>query len=255
VSWQGEDDPTSAHAHIFVTRHGAIQGPEDAHKPFKRACVRAGLGDQNTFHGLRHDFASLLAKLDVPLCVAMEMLGHSQELMTICYQYVSEGDRREAGVTAAHPKAERETGFEPVTYCLEGSRSRPAELLPRAMVPPRERAIAVAVGAYNIALCDFLEDSAIGSTSRHVRYECALHPGIPMIELHHQGREATPAGDASCCWVVLAPGPAARMPTSEPTPGWRSPASQRPAQPACHPCGWPGTPIPRAAEADRHRPV
>ena len=178
MSWQGEDDPTSAHAHIFVTSHGAIQRPEDAHKPFKRACVRAGLGDQNTFHGLRHDFASLLAKLDVSLRVTMEVLGHSQELMTICYQYFSEGDRREAGVTAAHPKAERETGFEPVTYCLEGSRSRPAELLPRAMVPPREGAIAVTVGAYNIALCDFLENSAIGGTSRHERYKRASsgHP-------------------------------------------------------------------------------
>jgi hypothetical protein len=55
------------------------------------------------------------------------------------------------------------------------------------MVPPRERAIKVAVGAYNIALCDFLEDSAIGGTSRHVRYECVLHPGIPTIELHHEG--------------------------------------------------------------------
>lgn len=165
-----------------MTSHGAIQGPEDAHKPFKRACVRAGLGDQNTFHGLRHDFASLLAKLDVPLCVAMEMLGHSQELMTnllsvrlrgrsprgrrrvllslalavpgvvLNSKSVYLGVSREGGATAAHGK-ERETGFEPVTYCLEGSRSRPAELLPRAMVPPREGAIAVTVGAYNIALC------------------------------------------------------------------------------------------------------
>jgi hypothetical protein len=61
------------------------------------------------------------------------------------------------------------------------------------MVPPRERAIAVALGAYNIALCDFLEDSAIGGTSWHVRSECALYPGIPIIELHHEGREAIPA--------------------------------------------------------------
>jgi integrase len=32
---------------------------------------------------LRHDFASLLARLGVPLRVAMDMLGHSHELMTI----------------------------------------------------------------------------------------------------------------------------------------------------------------------------
>ncbi len=61
------------------------------------------------------------------------------------------------------------------------------------MVPARERAIAVAVGAHNITLCDFFEYSAIGGTSRHVRYESALCPGIPMIELHHKRRKATPA--------------------------------------------------------------
>src|SRR5262245_24242675 len=33
------------------------------------------------------------------------------------------------------------------------------------MVPPRERATTVTIGAYNIALCNVLEDSAIGGTS------------------------------------------------------------------------------------------
>jgi len=61
------------------------------------------------------------------------------------------------------------------------------------LVPPHERAMTVAVRAYDIAFRDFLEDSAVGSTSRHVRYECVLHPGIPMIELHHESREAIPA--------------------------------------------------------------
>jgi integrase len=67
-----------------------------AHKSSKRACERAGLGGEQTVHGLRHDFASLLAKLGVPLRVAMDMLGRSQELMTIYYQHASDADRREA---------------------------------------------------------------------------------------------------------------------------------------------------------------
>jgi integrase len=69
---------------------------QDAHKSFKRACEHARLGGEQTFHGLRHDFASLLAKLGVPLRVAMDMLGHSPQLMTIYYQHASHADRREA---------------------------------------------------------------------------------------------------------------------------------------------------------------
>jgi integrase len=94
--WQGEDDPASALAQVFVTSHGTIWSPEDANKTFKRACVRAGLGRTQSFHGLRHDFASLLARLGVPMRVAMDMLGHSHELLTIYYQHASDTDRREA---------------------------------------------------------------------------------------------------------------------------------------------------------------
>jgi integrase len=85
-----------AAAPILVTRHGTIWSPEDAYKTFRRACARAGLGEAHSFHGLRHDFASLLARLGVPLRVAMDMLGHSHELMTICYQHASDSDRRDA---------------------------------------------------------------------------------------------------------------------------------------------------------------
>ena len=63
VAWQGEDDPAGKSAQVFVTRHGTIWAPEDAHKSFKRACKRAGLASDTSFHGLRHDFASLLADL------------------------------------------------------------------------------------------------------------------------------------------------------------------------------------------------
>jgi len=67
VAWQGADDAAGTSAQVFVTSHGTIWGPEDAGKSFKRACEKAGLAADTSFHGLRHDFASLLARLGVPL--------------------------------------------------------------------------------------------------------------------------------------------------------------------------------------------
>ena len=58
--------------------------------------IRNGLGDRQTIHGLRHDYASLLAELGVPVRGAMELLGHSNELMTVYYQHVSRAAKREA---------------------------------------------------------------------------------------------------------------------------------------------------------------
>ncbi len=54
----------------------------------------------------------------------------------------------------------------------------------------------MAVGAYNIALRGFFKDPAIGGAPSHVRDEPALGPGVPMIELHHEGRKGTPAVEA-----------------------------------------------------------
>jgi len=61
---------------------------------------------------------------------------------------------------------------------------------------PHEGAMAMAVGAYNIALRGFFKDPAIGGAPSHVRDEPALGPGVPMIELHHEGRKGTPAVEA-----------------------------------------------------------
>jgi hypothetical protein len=49
-----------------------------------------------SFHGLRRDFTSLLARLCLPLRVAMDMLCCSHELMMIYCQHAGDGDRRQA---------------------------------------------------------------------------------------------------------------------------------------------------------------
>jgi len=64
------------------------------------------------------------------------------------------------------------------------------------MAPPLEGAVAVAVGAYNIALCDFLEDSVIRRTPGHMHHECALRSRITVVELHHKRGKAAPAVSA-----------------------------------------------------------
>jgi hypothetical protein len=51
-----------------------------------------GLG----FHGLRRDFTSLLARLCLPLRVAMDMLCCSQRADDDYYQHAGDSDRRQA---------------------------------------------------------------------------------------------------------------------------------------------------------------
>jgi integrase len=105
--WLGADDPVAPEAFVFVTSVGTLLEPRNVSRSFDAACIRAGLRPPKEpgvkrersdvdFHGLRHDFASLLGRLGVPLRVAKDMLGHSNELMTIYYQHSSDEDRRAA---------------------------------------------------------------------------------------------------------------------------------------------------------------
>jgi integrase len=73
-----------------------MSSPDNITRDFKALCVRAGLGDRQTIHGLRHDYASLLAELGVAVRVAMELLAHSNQLMTVYYQHFSRAAKREA---------------------------------------------------------------------------------------------------------------------------------------------------------------
>jgi integrase len=73
-----------------------MPSPDNITRAFKALCLRAGLGDRQTIHDLRHDYASLLAELGVQVHVARELLGHSSELMTIFYTHSSRAAKRDA---------------------------------------------------------------------------------------------------------------------------------------------------------------
>ncbi len=63
---------------------------------FSEACERAGI-PAHTFHGLRHDFGSLLLAAGVPTRVVQEMLGHANPYITMGrYQHVPDELQRDA---------------------------------------------------------------------------------------------------------------------------------------------------------------
>src|SRR5438094_7644894 len=91
---------------------------------------------------------------------------------SVISKWVYFGPSREAGVTAAPVPSKHVVGVR--IPCLA--------LTTNFRLPPHKGAIAVAVRAHDIALCDLVEDSAIGRTSRHVRYESAFRSRVPMVE-------------------------------------------------------------------------
>jgi len=58
--------PNDPRCWVLPTRSGTMPSPDNITRDLKALCVRAGLGDRQTIHGLRHDYASLLAELGVP---------------------------------------------------------------------------------------------------------------------------------------------------------------------------------------------
>jgi integrase len=87
--WKGPDyaDGTPT-GFIFTGATGTVLQPRRADLYFAEVRTRAGM-DSHRFHGLRHDFASLLPAAGVPDRVVMEMMGHSTISMTANrYQHV-----------------------------------------------------------------------------------------------------------------------------------------------------------------------
>jgi integrase len=89
--WKGPHDPGAPDGWVFTSRTGTLREPRNMSRSFDTACRRAGIKPPKDpaaprgtrsgvdFHGLRHDFASLLGELHVPQHVAMQMAGHSHE--------------------------------------------------------------------------------------------------------------------------------------------------------------------------------
>ena len=78
---------------------------EDKVRRVAEACERAGI-PAHTFHGLRHDFGSLLLAAGVPTRVVQEMLGHADIATTQIYTHVL-SERLPRLVREHHPLAKR----------------------------------------------------------------------------------------------------------------------------------------------------
>jgi integrase len=95
--WKGPDYPDGKSVgYVFTSRIGTVMEPRRVNVYFKSACKRAGL-NARVFHGLRHDFGSLLLVAGVPTRVVQEMLGHANPYITMgTYQHVSDELQRDA---------------------------------------------------------------------------------------------------------------------------------------------------------------
>ena len=94
--WKGPEYPDGrATGTVFTSTVGTILEPRNVFRYFDRVREKAGL-HTHTFHGLRHDFASLLLAAGTPQRIVMEMMGHSNYSMTTRYQHVPDALQREA---------------------------------------------------------------------------------------------------------------------------------------------------------------
>lgn len=75
--------------YVFSKLSGFLYTKQYVSKLFKKACRKAGLGEELHFHTLRHSFASILAMKGVPTFVIKELMGHSSITTTEIYAHVN----------------------------------------------------------------------------------------------------------------------------------------------------------------------
>ena len=94
--WKGPDySDGKSRGPVFTSTVGTILEPRNVYRYSDGVRGKADLGG-HTFHGLRHDFASLLLAGGTPQRIVMEMMGHSNYSMTTRYQHVPDALQREA---------------------------------------------------------------------------------------------------------------------------------------------------------------
>lgn len=95
--WQGPDYPGERMTgFVFLSLVGTMLEPRNVFRVWKRVRQRAGL-DEHTFHGLRHDFGSLLMEHGIPDKVVAELMGHANPAVTRrVYQHASDAFQRQA---------------------------------------------------------------------------------------------------------------------------------------------------------------
>ena len=78
---------------IFTSEVGTVFDPCNFDRWWSRQCAKAHMPKGYTFHRLRHDYASILAKQNVASRVAQDMMRHAQYSTTASiYQHVATED-------------------------------------------------------------------------------------------------------------------------------------------------------------------
>jgi integrase len=86
--WRGPDYREGLRGPVFTSGWGTVLDPRNTNRAFERVRKLAGL-DATTFHGLRHNFASLLLLVGVNNKVVSDLMGHSNAAITQnVYQHV-----------------------------------------------------------------------------------------------------------------------------------------------------------------------
>jgi integrase len=86
--WQGPDYREGLRGPVFTSGWGTVLDPRNTNRAFERVRKLAGL-DATTFHGLRHNFASLMLLVGVDNKVVSDLMGHSNAGVTMnVYQHV-----------------------------------------------------------------------------------------------------------------------------------------------------------------------
>jgi integrase len=68
--------------HVFVKADGSPWGENHGLRPLHQACTNAKITPAISFHGLRHSYASALARAGVDLLTISKLLGHSDTRIT-----------------------------------------------------------------------------------------------------------------------------------------------------------------------------
>jgi integrase len=91
--WRGGDVRPGKTGFVFTSEVGTVIDPRNFDRWFAAQCSKAHMPKGYTFHKLRHDYASILAKQNVASRVAQDMMRHAQYTTTArIYQHVASDD-------------------------------------------------------------------------------------------------------------------------------------------------------------------
>jgi integrase len=94
--WRGPDYRDGLRGPVFTSGWGTVLDPRNTNRAFERVRKLAGL-DATTFHGLRHNFASLMLLVGVDRKVTSDLMGHTNAAITMnVYQHTPDALKYDA---------------------------------------------------------------------------------------------------------------------------------------------------------------